>query len=269
MHKDKRSSVMYHEWYFKYASELTLEEFGLIFKAIACYGQYGEEPGFEDRGLRLIWNDIKTELDKNRASWEHTCEVKRQNGKKGGRPKKTQENPMGSDGLEEKPNETEENRQLSEVGEEKPTETYRFLNGENKTYENMNNEYMSNEYMNIPPYNPPTGGNPSLCKNVIDYLNEKTGKSYKPSSRKTQDLIKARFKEGFTEEDFKTVIDKKTSAWLNDSKMNQYLRPETLFGTKFEGYLNEQPPKPKITPFQDFSQRNYDWKSLEGDLLAK
>ncbi|MCZ0717852.1 conserved phage C-terminal domain-containing protein [Aerococcus kribbianus] len=77
-------------------------------------------------------------------------------------------------------------------------------------------------------------------KKIIDYLNEKANASYRSTTKKTQTLIKARFAEGFTEKDFYKVIDIKTQAWLNNSKMNKYLRPETLFGTKFEGYLNER-----------------------------
>ena len=75
---------------------------------------------------------------------------------------------------------------------------------------------------------------------IIDYLNSKVGSNYRATGKKTQSLIKARFNEKFTVDDFKKVIDVKTSQWLNDSKMNSYLRPETLFGTKFESYLNEQ-----------------------------
>lgn len=75
---------------------------------------------------------------------------------------------------------------------------------------------------------------------IVSYLNEKAKTQYKHTSKKTKDLIKARCNEGFTLEDFKTVIDKKSNEWLNDSKMNQYLRPETLFGTKFESYLNQK-----------------------------
>lgn len=75
---------------------------------------------------------------------------------------------------------------------------------------------------------------------VIDYLNEKAGTNYRSSSKKTQQLINARYKEKFTLDDFKTVIDKKTAQWLHNTQMNTYLRPETLFGTKFESYLNEK-----------------------------
>ena len=72
---------------------------------------------------------------------------------------------------------------------------------------------------------------------VISFLNEKAGTKYKPTSGKTQTLIRARVNEGFTLEDFQTVISKKCAEWLG-TDMEKYLRPETLFGTKFEGYLN-------------------------------
>lgn len=77
-----------------------------------------------------------------------------------------------------------------------------------------------------------------LTKNVINYLNEKANKNYKSSTAKTKALINARAREGFELEDFKKVIDIKTREWKG-SDMERYLRPETLFGTKFEGYLNE------------------------------
>lgn len=76
-------------------------------------------------------------------------------------------------------------------------------------------------------------------KLIVDLLNKVTGKSFRHSSAATQRLIKARWNDGFRFEDFKTVILTKTNQWLKDDKMNKYLQPTTLFGTKFEGYLNE------------------------------
>ena len=76
---------------------------------------------------------------------------------------------------------------------------------------------------------------------IVEYLNKKANKNYKHNSDKTRRFIDARLNEGFTLEDFKKVIDNKCRSWLNDERMNQYLRPETLFGTKFESYLNEKP----------------------------
>lgn len=83
---------------------------------------------------------------------------------------------------------------------------------------------------------------------VLEYLNHKTGRHYKPTE-KAKKLIGARIKEGATLEDFKIVIDKKCADWLQDEKMARYLRPETLFGTKFDGYLNE-PEKVQNNPFK-------------------
>lgn len=77
-------------------------------------------------------------------------------------------------------------------------------------------------------------------KTIVGYLNEKTKSTYRTTTRETKRLIKARLNEGFTVDDFKTVIDKKTAAWFNNSKMKNYLRPTTLFGPKFEEYLNEK-----------------------------
>ncbi|HDG9871594.1 TPA: conserved phage C-terminal domain-containing protein [Staphylococcus aureus] len=84
-------------------------------------------------------------------------------------------------------------------------------------------------------------GNPTRIpyKEIIDYLNEKTGKKFKHNTTKTKDFIKARWNQDFRLEDFKKVIDIKTAEWLNTDS-DKYLRPETLFGNKFEGYLNQK-----------------------------
>ena len=96
----------------------------------------------------------------------------------------------------------------------------------------------------------PDTGNDSLndsfkesCETIVSYLNEKAGRNFKPTIAKTKSAIKARMAEGFTVDDFKTVIDKKCAEWIGDDKMEKYLRPETLFGTKFEGYLNAKVSK--------------------------
>lgn len=84
-------------------------------------------------------------------------------------------------------------------------------------------------------------GNPTSYpySDVIDYLNERTGKQYKSTTKKNQTVIRARSDEGFNLDDFKKVIDNKVAEWKG-TNMEKYLRPETLFGTKFEGYLNQQ-----------------------------
>ncbi len=84
---------------------------------------------------------------------------------------------------------------------------------------------------------------------IIDYLNLKLGTRYRTNSKSTKSHINARLKEGYTVEDFIEVIDKKCAEWRG-TNMEQYLRPETLFGTKFEGYLNSKINPKTNQPYQ-------------------
>ena len=77
----------------------------------------------------------------------------------------------------------------------------------------------------------------NIYKNIIDYLNEQIGTHYRPTNKTTQKHINARLTEGYSLIEFKIVIDKMCAKWKG-TDMEQYLRPETLFGTKFESYLN-------------------------------
>ena len=78
---------------------------------------------------------------------------------------------------------------------------------------------------------------------VVDYLNIKANTNYRTNTKNTQSLINARLKEGYTVEDFKIVIDVKVKSWLG-TEWEKYLRPQTLFGSKFENYLNENKKAP-------------------------
>lgn len=90
------------------------------------------------------------------------------------------------------------------------------------------------------PPSPSPSPNPSyICSKAIELLNELSGSSFRSKSQKTQKLIAAREREGYTLEDFYKVIRHKCGQWVNDAKMQQYLRPETLFGGKFEAYLSD------------------------------
>lgn len=81
----------------------------------------------------------------------------------------------------------------------------------------------------------------STTQKVIEYLNQKTDKRYSYKSNANKKLAKARIDEGYTLDDFKTVIDNKVNDWINDDEMTKYLRPATLFGNKFDTYLNQKP----------------------------
>lgn len=102
---------------------------------------------------------------------------------------------------------------------------------------------------------------------VIKYLNAKAGTSYRATNKATQRLIKARFNEGMTTKDFKKVIDNKCDDWLKDPKMCGYLRPATLFGSKFESYLNQKPKRldQSATDWHEYSTRADTDKSVSSD----
>lgn len=106
-----------------------------------------------------------------------------------------------------------------------------------------------------------------ITLDVVTYLNEKANTNFKPCTDKTKRCIKARVNEGFTLEDFKKVIDKKVNEWMG-TEFQQYLRPETLFGTKFEGYLNARVKDSKNKPmFNRMIEHGYDFDAIEKEIL--
>jgi uncharacterized phage protein (TIGR02220 family) len=80
--------------------------------------------------------------------------------------------------------------------------------------------------------------NDELIEKIINFLNECTGKSFKTNSKVAISNINARLKEGYVLDDFIKVISVKATKWIN-TKFEDYLTPNTLFGNKFESYLNE------------------------------
>ena len=125
---------------------------------------------------------------------------------------------------------------LSVDGVSRPTEIQSLRSTNNKKYQSIK-EVTTKEYIGQAE---PTNAPKVPYKEIVDYLNQKVGTSFKSAARANQSIIKARFKEGYTLDDFKKVIDNKADTWLNDNEMSKYLRPATLFGNKFDSYLNER-----------------------------
>lgn len=105
----------------------------------------------------------------------------------------------------------------------------------------------------------------SVSQNVIDHLNEKANTNFRAHTKQTLTLIEARLNDHFTEEDIIAVIDKKTREWIG-TDMQKYLRPETLFGAKFEGYFNQCEPVKKRKKTE--SAHQYNMKEVEEKLFG-
>jgi len=79
---------------------------------------------------------------------------------------------------------------------------------------------------------------------VLEKLNELAGKKFKHGDVNLKP-IRSRLREGFSFDDCLRVIENRVSHWKDDEKMNEYLRPITVFNrSKFEGYLNSSDCKP-------------------------
>jgi uncharacterized phage protein (TIGR02220 family) len=233
------------------------EDFKKAVLAMARYAMKGELP--EVSGIAGVFFQMaKPAIDSNNQKYE--------NGKKGGnvsgqvrtKPKQNEpnvkQNEPNTNQTEPNVNQTSSKCKLLNVNGELKNEKGELLK------DNKNTLSDKSDHARTYPY-----------AEVISYLNQKAGTAFKVNSKDTRKHIKARFDEGFTVEDFKTVIDHKVTEWGSNPDMAQYLRPSTLFGTKFESYLNQKVVKPSQVKsknkFCNFPQREYDWDNLETEML--
>lgn len=166
------------------------------------------------------------------------------------------ENTVNGEMQEKTPKKAEKPSDVKTAGREKrQTENRRLRNNNNKYYQYKE---ITNKRKNGSVKAEPK----AIHKEVIDYLNDKIGARYKASSDVSKRLIDARVKEGYKLDDFKQVIDNKVATWARDQKMSKYLRPQTLFGTKFESYLNERAPS--VPAHSDFGAEAYATGAIEG-----
>ena len=242
----KNSFVLYTD-YMAQLSLLTMEQRGILLTAIMAY-QMGQELPQMDAVTTMAYSFIRRKLDADNAKWEETCRKRSEAGKMGGRPRKNPEADVISEKQmkAKKANGFFEKQSFSEKAKKADNE-----------YE-YDNEYVNDNNKNI------MSGKPAApYAEIVEYLNQKTGKRFSAKAKDTQKHIKARWSEGWTLDDFKKVIDNMTAKWKGDAKMDDYLRPQTLFGTKFESYLNVNPSTKKRNSFNNFEGRKYDYAALE------
>ena len=214
--------VMNMDWA-RLASNMPREVAGDLFIAISKF-QLGEECEIIDPIVKAVFEMIKPQMEEDISKWEQTVEKnkkaigKRWEGDTSGIPADTNRIPDDTSGIPADTNRI-------------PTDTKCIPNDTDNGFDNGFDIGSDNGFEN-------ESGKEKI-KTIVEHLNAVAGVHFKPDTPKTVSLIRARLKEGFTVDDFKTVIDKKAAHWARDGDMQRYLRPETLFGTKFEGYLNE------------------------------
>ena len=219
--------TIYKEYY-ELITLLTEREQQELLLAITKFMFEDVEPTLNDKQTK-IFNNLRRPLEKSKKS------------SKCGSITKSNEN------QEENEIKTKENqKEIKTKSNESQKEN------ENKTHQDVNVNVNVNDNVDV------NVKKISLeeIKGIVEYLNIKSNSHYKYSTDKTQTLIKARIKDGFTLDDFKIVIDKKCEEWLG-TDFEKFLRPETLFSNKFEGYLNQKITAKKKT-LKDISMSDID-----------
>lgn len=223
MSEDKKSFLVYNDIK-PILDKLPDEQVGALFRAMVNYSTDRIEPKFDDLALDLTFIPIKQQMDRNIVKWDGIKEKRSEAGRKGG---------LRSAELRREANEANatfassasEANEANQAVKVKATGT---VTGTGKVKEKGEGKVSADR----------ADGLLSLSEKIISYLNEKTGAKYPTDSRTASSKIYALADEGYTEADMRMVIDKKCADWLYDDKMREQLRPSTLFGVKFEEYLN-------------------------------
>lgn len=224
----KNSIVIMTDWK-DLTDSLTLEQKGQVLDAIfsaAC----GEEVDTSDTDAACIptINYITRQIEKNNEKYQEIIEKRAAAGRKGGLIKQKQAKQANANFAKHTVSvSVSDAESVSDTGEKKQERkeqgtAIRALSGKPDHLHPKTRE---------------------VTRQAIAYLNSMTGADFKPTTRATLEKVSARLNEGAKADDFTRVIDNKVSDWLNDKKMRKYLRPLTLFGAKFESYLQEGRPK--------------------------
>lgn len=183
--------------------ELSDEQAGRLFRGMLEYFVDGDDPDFDDV-LKLVFIPIRQQMDRNADKYNKMCDRNRENAKK--RWDASGCGRIRSDAVDAN------------------TNTNTNTNTNKDTDTDTESPEQSDDALSL-----------------LSYLNSKTGSSY-TDTEQTRELIEERLSEGYTVEDLKSVVDKKSAEWSCDGKMQACLRPSILFGDKFEEYLNAPEP---------------------------
>ena len=266
--KDKQSYVMYKDWNALFTS-LSKEDAGELIQAISMYQSGVKEVNISNCALNAIFEMFKSRFEKDDKKYQDTCDNRANAGSKGGQAKSNNAKQsvanLANDNFAKQSvaNLANDNFAKQSVANlaDKDKEHDKDIDKDLK--ENIysragstvcvesDTEAVQDESKGEPHTKQAKKAKESKADKeateVIDYLNTKTGSSYRATTEANIKPIRARLNDGFSVVDCKKVIDTKSGQWLNNPDMVKYLRPATLFSpSKFEGYLNECRGKPSI-----------------------
>jgi len=214
MSKDQKGFVVYGDIE-ESLNELSDEQVAKLFRGMVSYFNTGNDPGFSGL-IKMVFIPIRQQMDRDTDKYEKKCQKNKESIQK------------YWDKVKADTEEYERIRTNTNVYECIPANT-NVANTNTKTDTDKKTDKDATT-MSVPDAS-------SLSSDLISYLNDKAGTSHKPTKtvvRQIQGLLD----NGYTPFQIRTVIDKKCDEWLNDSKMRGYLRPSTLFGSKFDEYLS-------------------------------
>ena len=256
--KDKQSYVMYKDWNALFTS-LSKEDAGELIQAISMYQSGVKEVNISNCALNAIFEMFKSRFEKDDKKYQDTCDNRANAGSKGGQAKSNNAKQsvanLANDNFakqsvanladKDKEHDKDIDKDLKENIYSRAGSTA-CVESDTESVQDETKEEPRSEQAKKPKKAKETKADKEAAE-VIDYLNTKTGSSYRAATEANIKPIRARLNDGFTVEDCKKVIDTKSGQWLNNPDMVKYLRPATLFSpSKFEGYLNECRGKPSI-----------------------
>ena len=241
MAESKKSFVLYCDLIHT-VEHLPNDKAGELLKHILSYVN-DRDPVTDCIVVKLAFEPIRQQLKRDLQTWEKKVEERSESGRAGNLKRWNQdlyERYMNGECLDD----LEKIARHRKASLPDPTRSLPIaniavngtVNGNGTVNENEKKAKVSPEKGNASPLT--NERVKAACEYIIGYLNKKTGKAFKPDSKDTVRMIRARLSEGYEWPNFRTVIDGRCAIWGADPKMAEYLRPVTLFGTKFESYLN-------------------------------
>lgn len=187
--------------------ELSDEQAGRLFRGMIEYFVDGTEPEFSDV-LKFVFIPIRQQMDRDSDKYVSVCDRNRKNARK-------RWDAVGCDRMR---------ADAVAYGRMRSDAVDANTNTNTNTNKDTNTNTESHEQGDE-------------ISSLLLYLNEETGSNYSETEQ-IRELIGSKLEEGYTAEDIRTVIHNKNLEWNCSGKMRTYLRPSTLFGDKFEEYLN-------------------------------